>query len=254
MAESFDRICQLAKDRRVRVLIDGEHDAIQDTIDKWTMMFARKHNTTPGRALVFGTYQAYKKAMPQVLASHLQEARRGNLTLGVKLVRGAYLHSDPARRLQDSKADTDACYDSTAASVLKREWNSTLQGSGAYPQASVMLATHNATSVRKAYAIHGAGHARSEILFAQLQGMADEISCELVQMNAQHYYNGSPPTAATAFLPVYKYMAWGTTGECMKYLLRRAEENRDAVTRTRVDRDAMWWELVRRARTVFHTK
>ncbi|KAF7549656.1 hypothetical protein G7046_g8272 [Stylonectria norvegica] len=39
---------------------------------------------------------------------------------------------------------------------------------------------------------------------------------------------------------------WGTTGECMKYLLRRAQENKDAVQRTKGGRDAMFAELVRR--------
>lgn len=250
LADSIDEVCQLARDRGVRVLIDGEQDELQNTIDDWTMKFARKFNTQPGKALIFGTYQAYKKTMPETLVSHLQEARAGNFTLGVKLVRGAYLHSDPPERLQDSKPDTDACYNSAAASVLTREWNSTLPGSGEYPEASIMFATHNATSVRKAYSICSSGRARSEILFAQLQGMADEISCELVEMNNRN----SPRKRADEvgmFLPVYKYMAWGTTGECMKYLLRRAEENRDAVRRTREDRDAMWGELVRRVRKIF---
>jgi len=44
----------------------------------------------------------------------------------------------------------------------------------------------------------------------------------------------------------YKYLVWGTTGECMKYLLRRAQENRDAVERTLEGRNAMAAELLRR--------
>ncbi len=243
-------MCQLAHDRGIRVLIDGEQDALQDSIDKWTLQLAKRHNMVPGKAIIFGTYQAYKKTMPQVLTSHLEEAREEGFTLGVKLVRGAYLHSDPPERLHDSKADTDACYDDSAASVLTREWNSTLSGSGEYPDVSIMFATHNATSVRKAYAISASGRARSELLFAQLQGMADEISCELVEMNP-HRSSDEPATPADAYLPVYKYMAWGSTGECMKYLLRRAEENKDAVTRTREDRNALGAELLRRARGLF---
>lgn len=192
--------------------------------------------------------------MPEVLVSHLEEARNQGFTLGVKLVRGAYLHTDPPGRLQDSKPDTDACYDAAAASVLTREWNSTLQGSGEYPAASIMFATHNATSVRKAYSIYTSGRARSEILFAQLQGMADEISCELVDMNSTKCGGDASTTPADIYLPVFKYMAWGSTGECMKYLLRRAEENRDAVKRTREDRDAMWAELVRRVKESFQSK
>lgn len=256
LADSIDRICALARERGVRVLIDGEQDALQDTIDRWTMHVAKKYNTVPGKAMIFGTYQAYKKTAPAVLASHLREAREGEFTLGVKLVRGAYLHSDPAERLHDTKDDTDACYDSAAASVLTREWNATVAGSGAYPPASIMFATHNATSVRRAYSIYTSGRARSEILFAQLQGMADEISCELVEMNrpaALQDRAAARTEEAHTFLPVYKYMAWGTTGECMKYLLRRAEENKDAVKRTREDRDAMWAELVRRTKgALFH--
>ncbi|OAR03494.1 hypothetical protein LLEC1_07047 [Akanthomyces lecanii] len=250
LAESIDRVCQLAHDRGVRVLIDGEQDELQDTIDKWTLELAKRHNVVPGKAIIFGTYQAYKKNMTQVLASHLNQARDEGFTLGVKLVRGAYLHSDPPERLHDSKADTDACYDDTAASVLSREWNPMLSGSGEYPDVSIMFATHNATSVRKAYSIYAAGRARSELLFAQLQGMADEISCELVEMNS-HRSPEKPATPDDAYLAVYKYMAWGSTGECMKYLLRRAEENKDAVTRTREDRDALWTELLRRAKGLF---
>jgi hypothetical protein len=46
----------------------------------------------------------------------------------------------------------------------------------------------------------------------------------------------------------YKYLVWGTTGECMKYLLRRAQENRDAVERTLEGRNAMAAELWRRVK------
>lgn len=166
----------------------------------------------------------------------------------MKLVRGAYLASDPPDILHDNKAATDRCYDNCAASILTRQWNSAIKGVGEFPPASIMLATHNATSVRRAYEIHRTGQARSELLFAQLQGMADEISCELVQLNRGSHENVASQRVKVA-LPVYKYMAWGTTGECMKYLLRRAEENKDAMKRTREDRDAMWLELVRRVKS-----
>ncbi|UNI22981.1 proline dehydrogenase [Purpureocillium takamizusanense] len=240
LSKSIDSICQLAHERGVRLLFDAEQDRLQDGIDDWTMEFSRKFNTTPGRATIFGTYQAYKKCAPAVLSRHLTEAREGNFTLGVKLVRGAYLGSDPRDRFFDTKADTDACYDGIAASVLTRQWNSVLEGQGEFPEASLVLATHNAESVRRARAIVDAGVAKSEIACAQLQGMADEISCELVELAGQ----------GTA-VPVYKYLVWGTTGECMKYLLRRAQENKDAVARTRSGRDAMWAEVVRRVRNAF---
>lgn len=243
MHRSIDSICQLAHERGVRLLFDAEQDALQDGIDDWTMEFAKKYNTSPESATIYGTYQAYKKKAPQVLARHLAEAQEGGFSLGVKLVRGAYLGSDPRECLHDTKADTDACYDGIAASVLTRQWNSTLQGKGDFPAAHLVLATHNAESVQKARAICDAGGAKAGIAFAQLQGMADEISCELVEASQAARTDGS---STAPQLPAYKYLVWGTTGECMKYLLRRAHENKDAVQRTKSGRDAMWAEVVRR--------
>ncbi|TQV94054.1 proline oxidase PrnD [Cordyceps javanica] len=240
LCKSIDAICGLAQQRGVRLLFDAEQDALQDGIDNWTMTFARKYNTSPETATVYGTYQAYKKKTPAVISRHLAEAKEGGFSLGVKLVRGAYLGSDPRHCFWETQQGTDACYNGIAASVLTRQWGPMVDGKGAFPNAHVVLATHNAESVRRARAICDAGAAKSGIAFAQLQGMADEVSCELVE--AGHANKASD-------LPVFKYLVWGTTGECMKYLLRRANENKDAVGRTRSGRDAMWAELVRRCKT-----
>lgn len=245
LAKSIDAICQLAQERGVRLGIDAEQDSLQDGIDDWSMACARKYNTDPKMATVYATYQAYKKCAPEILSNHLALAQKEGFTLGVKLVRGAYLHTDPRHRLHDTKADTDECYDTMAASVLTRQWSANVKGTGEYPAAHLLLATHNADSVRRARAICEAGESKSDIACAQLQGMADEVSCELVE--ASQSRNGTAGNGS--LLPVYKYLAWGTTGECMKYLLRRAEENKDAVQRTRSGRDAMWAELVRRCKT-----
>ncbi|OAR01908.1 hypothetical protein LLEC1_01250 [Akanthomyces lecanii] len=238
--KSIDAICALAHQRGVRLLFDAEQDALQDGIDSWTMTFARKYNTSPESATVYGTYQAYKKKTPAVIARHLAEAKEGGFSLGVKLVRGAYLNSDPRHCFWETQQGTDDCYNGIAAGVLTRHWGPMVEGKGEFPNAHVVLATHNAESVRRARAICDAGGAKSGIAFAQLQGMADEVSCELVE--AGHANKASD-------LPVFKYLVWGTTGECMKYLLRRANENKDAVGRTRSGRDAMWSELVRRCKT-----
>ncbi|RSL55838.1 hypothetical protein CEP53_006977 [Fusarium sp. AF-6] len=239
--KSIDSICQLAQERGVRLLFDAEQDMLQDGIDDWTLEFTRKYNKGLGEAVIFGTYQAYKKNCPEVLSRHLALAQVENFALGVKLVRGAYLNSDPRELFHDTKEETDACYDSLAASVLTRQWNADVKGEGEYPATSLVIASHNAESVRQSRAICDAGRAKSDIAFAQLQGMADEVSCELVEAGQAD---------KTKVLPAYKYLVWGTTGECMKYLLRRAHENKDAVQRTKGSRDALWSELVRRCKSV----
>ncbi|KAK2025369.1 FAD-linked oxidoreductase [Colletotrichum zoysiae] len=254
VADAIDSICSLAAKRGIRLLFDAEQTSLQPGIDNWTLQYMRKYNNNnnnnnnnnPGQALIYGTYQAYLKSTPQTLRRHLRTAQAEGFTLGVKLVRGAYIGSDPRHLIHDTKADTDACYDGIAESLLKKQWGDALRGDFEMPPVSLVLATHNAESVRRARDICDAGEAKIQIAFAQLQGMADELSCELVCAKSS---GGSPqrPTKARA-TEAYKYLVWGSTGECMKYLLRRAHENRDAVQRTRSGRDAMWKELVRRAK------
>lgn len=253
----------------MRLLFDAEQQAVQAGIDDWTLHYMRKFNAGAARAVIYGTYQAYLKATPRVLASHLALAQREGFALGVKLVRGAYLGSDPRALIHDSKADTDACYNGLAEALLRRRWDSGPLAAFApaeartFPAVSMVLASHNAETVRCARAVlaeQGAraaekgeeGEGKTEIAFAQLQGMADEVSCEILASSSSSS-NSSSNTAETKGrdMKAYKYLVWGSTGECMKYLLRRAQENKDAVQRTRSGRDAMRAEVWRRWKAVF---
>lgn len=268
LADAIDEICTLAAERGVRLLFDAEQQAVQAGIDDWTLQYMRKYNnTTPGKAVIYGTYQAYLKATPSVVASHLRAAREEGFTLGVKLVRGAYLGSDPRHLIHDTKADTDACYDGVSEALLRREWTGPLaefataeDKANAFPGVNMVLASHNADSVRKARAVVDAGYNGTEVAFAQLQGMADEVSCEILAGRSDTGSSSAASKVAAAHGDkdaassqprAYKYLVWGSTGECMKYLLRRAQENKDAVQRTRDGRDAMRAEMWRRMKGVF---
>ncbi|KAI1102483.1 proline dehydrogenase [Jackrogersella minutella] len=251
LRQAIDEICELAAERDVPLLFDAEQMAVQAGIDDWTVEYQRKYNKTPGHAIIYGTYQAYLKSTPATLSAHLGIAAKEGFTLGVKLVRGAYLGADPRHIIHDTKEDTDAAYNGIAAGLIRRQWNSALLQTHAkdvpFPRVSIVLGSHNLESVREARAIRDGADADrgTELAIAQLQGMADEVSCELVcaSRRCEGFVKdrGDVPKA-------YKYIVWGTTGECMKYLLRRAHENRDAVARTRSGRDAMWAELKRRVR------
>jgi len=248
LASAIDDICELAVSRGIRLLFDAEQQALQPGIDDWSLEYMRKYNTLD-RAVIFGTYQAYLKATPTTLSRHLAAASQGGFTLGVKLVRGAYLGSDPRHLIHDTKADTDSAYDSIAEALMKQQWKTPLQPSSSdrtsspFPNVALVLATHNRESVLKGRTLLSEGGIKTDVAFAQLQGMADEVSCELLTAGNEEA-NVERPRA-------YKYLVWGTTGECMKYLLRRAHENRDAVQRTRSGRDAMRTELLRRVKGLF---
>ncbi|KAH8681823.1 FAD-linked oxidoreductase-like protein [Xylariales sp. PMI_506] len=255
---AIDAVCDLARERNVPLLFDAEQTALQGGIDDWTLEYQRRYNTTPGHALVYGTYQAYLKAAPAVLASHMAAASKEGFTVGVKLVRGAYLGADPRHIIHDTKEDTDRHYNGITEALIRREWNDILPrpaGVETFPLVSLMMGSHNLESVRLARSVRDsialsppASFAAasnpgpvSELAIAQLMGMADEVSCDLLSQKR------AAATAAVADRTrAYKYIVWGTTGECMKYLLRRAHENRDAVQRTKTGRDAMWTEVKRR--------
>ena len=227
LARALDRICSAARQRGVGLLVDAEQARLQDGVDDWALHYMRLHNTGPA-AVVFNTYQMYLKRAPAVLARHLALARHdASWRLGVKLVRGAYLHSDPRHLMHDTKADTDRCYDAAARMLI-------VEG------VDTVVASHNRHSVLQALALkrqqeqqqqQQQQHKGGALLFAQLMGMADELSLELV---------------AQGDARVLKYAAWGGTGECVKYLLRRADENKDAVGGNRDNYRAITAELRRR--------
>ena len=248
--QAVHEMCQRAQERGVGLLFDAEQDSIQEGIDNWTIYFARAYNKGD-RALVYGTYQAYKIGTPAILARHLDLARREGFVLGVKLVRGAYLNSDPRELFWPTVEGTHQCYDGIAKAMMERKCNEVLpshdQTVSDFPEVNLVLASHNAASVEKARELRNqqaeTGVPRIRMAYGQLQGMADNVSTALVQAANQ------AKDAESSFVDVprpYKYLVWGKMSECMKYLLRRAQENKDAVTRTVEARKALGKELARR--------
>ncbi|KAL2818761.1 FAD-linked oxidoreductase-like protein [Aspergillus cavernicola] len=259
MDQAIQQVCDLAVSRNVRLLVDAEEQAVQPGIEEWTMKYQKYCNSrTPGRAVFYNTYQGYLRSTPTTLARHLEISRRDGYTLGVKLVRGAYMKTEPRHLIWAKKEETDECYDGVVEALLTRRYNAMLKSTSAehtaeLPPVNIIIATHNRESVRKAHALRlqqsSQGKESSvELSYAQLQGMADEISCELL-----HGFHDAEPTseqkAVSSESPsVYKLLTWGSVKECMGFLLRRAVENTEAVGRTKDSQEAMFTELKRRAR------
>ncbi|KAI5780056.1 proline oxidase [Geopyxis carbonaria] len=241
LADALTAICSAAADKGVKLLMDAEQSHLQPGVDAWTLALMRRFNTA-GRAVVYNTYQMYLRRAPEVLAAHVAAARAEGFTLGVKLVRGAYLASDPRELIHATKADTDAAYDGALRYLMTGE---DTKGHGV----DLMVATHNKTSVTVARELMRANTGVGELSFAQLMGMADELSLGLVAEGEGDPAMGEKEgekAAKQEKVKVYKYAAWGTTAECVRYLVRRAEENLDAVGRSAENRAAVWGEVKRR--------
>ena len=251
MWTAITQACDAAAAKGVCLLPGAEEELTNIGLEKWTTRLQKMYNTPAyGRALVYTTYQCYLRSIPSRIASHLEKASKEGYIAGVKLVRGAYLNSEAKGTCFDTKEGTDACYDACAATVLKQQWSEAIAPSNPstpFPAVNIVLATHNLSTITAAKAIRAAqmlvapAEKLPRLTYAQLQGMADEISQSLVQ---------DPTMEADVNAKVVKLLAWGTMTECLNFLIRRAAENKEASFRTEDTRRAMGAELWRRMKSM----
>lgn len=208
-------------------MVDAENQAYQSTVDAWTVDLMR-HFNVDGNVVVLNTYQSYLKSCRTTLQSHLQLAQQLGWTLGVKLVRGAYIQSDPRERIHDSKEETDRCFNSIVSDLMRKSYPGVDAGKE-FPDVQLFLASHNAESTRSALRLHRQSQPTRSFESGQLQGMADEVSCEMLDEADKARSSAS---AERLHAPeVYKYLSWGSVKECLHYLMRRATENQGATER-----------------------
>lgn len=246
MLKAMTDLCDAAAAKGIMLLPAAEPQNAQAAVDAWTLQMAQKYNKA--EALLYNTYQCYLKSTPATLTKHLALAAERDFTLGVKLVRGAYLHSEKRQLIWGTKEETDQTYNGLAAALLHQKWGSPLEQKNEksqFPQMNLVLATHNLASVQNARAIRSAQKAAGtplvKLSYAQLTGMATDVSMFLIseehgKENAEKCFNA---------------ITWGGLWDSMNYLLRRATENKDAMSRTHSTRNAMRGELLRRVRAVF---
>lgn len=260
---ALNEMASLAISRGVRIWIDAEQQVFQDCIDAWTIDLMRKHNRN-GKIVVYTTMQAYLKRTPENILQHLKLAKAEGWGLGIKLVRGAYIAAEKRSCIHDTKEQTDQCYDTIVSNLLHRYYPGLDAKGESFPGLALFLASHNAASVKKAYELQ-----RSLIIsktptirleYGQLQGMADDVSCGILQLRekaekAGERFGGERAELEKQAAPRgFKCMAWGTAGECMGYLVRRGVENAGALDRTKELAGMMRREVWRRMTSVFSAK
>jgi hypothetical protein len=231
------------KDRDVQVIFDAESQQYQKGIDSVSLELMRSFNHGK-KVVVYNTYQAYLKSTPATIEHDLAQAARDGFTMGLKLVRGAYLLSEDRALIHDTKQATDEAYNRIAHGAICRQYRD-FGDSRPFPALNLFLASHNRESVHSARRLHQqrieAGLSTVPLSFGQLHGMSDEVSFSLLQETDAH---GTSPS-------VFKCSTWGSMGECIGYLLRRAVENRSAVLRTKDEFIALRNEVKRRVMSPF---
>lgn len=226
--DRVDRLCQAAYDKGVRIFVDAEETWMQDTIDMLCYEMMEKYNTK--EAIVYNTYQMYRKDMLTNLKKAVEEARAKNYYVGAKLVRGAYIEKERERAaklgypdpMQPDKASTDRDYDAGLEFCIQNK-----------DRVSLCAGSHNENSAKfltKLMNEHGMASSDQRVFFAQLYGMSDNISFNL----------------ASAGYNVAKYVPYGPIEAVMPYLFRRAEENTSVAGQSSREYSLVSKEMARR--------
>jgi len=203
----LDEICALAHQQGVTIFIDAEESWIQECIDIMVEEMMIRYNEE--RAVVYNTFQMYRKDRLQFLKDSHQKALVDGYMLGAKLVRGAYMVKERNRAeemsypspIHDTKQNTDDSYNEGLKYCIKH-----------VDTISSCNASHNVESnYLYAQLIEENNIAKNNphVNFCQLYGMSDNITFNL----------------ASAGYNTGKYVPYGAVKEVIPYLIRRAQEN-----------------------------
>lgn len=199
-------------------VIDAEKHDLQEGVYELQRRLYQRFNKPDQPVSVVGTLQMYLSGSADLLALEERLADENNYRLGLKLVRGAYIHSEKQRQtiIHRTKDDTDTNYNQGITycieNILAHKGNESTIG-------HLVVASHNAESLNlatdKLNQSTSLNHNKNNIVLGQLLGMADNITYNLIKNKGV----GN----------VIKYVPWGPPVETKAYLLRRLEENGDAV-------------------------
>jgi proline dehydrogenase len=205
--QRVDALCSMAHRTGTPLFIDAEDSWIQHAIDGLAEEMMDKYNRQG--CVVYTTVQMYRHDRLAYLRRLHAKAKAGGYSIGVKLVRGAYMEKERKRAaelgyrdpIQPDKQSSDRDFDLAVAFCVDHLEN-----------IAICCGSHNEeSSLKLAKLMESRGLARNDkrVYFAQLYGMSDHISFNLADAG----YN------------VAKYVPYGPIREVMPYLIRRAQEN-----------------------------
>jgi proline dehydrogenase len=222
------RICKVAAEKGIGVLIDAEESWIQDPVDRLTMEMMELFNKEA--PIVYNTIQLYRHDRLHFLDLSYRIAKEKGFFLGMKLVRGAYMEKERERAsmmgyrspIQPDKESTDRDYDASVKYCIDR-----IEG------IACIVASHNERSNMLGVELmeqKGLPHDHPHLHFSQLFGMSDHITFNL----------------AKSGFTVSKYLPFGPIKDVVPYLMRRAQENSSVSGQTGRELSLIQKELKRR--------
>jgi proline dehydrogenase len=223
----FHKVCKLALEKDVPLLIDGEESWMQKAADELIEELMETYNKE--KAIVFNTLQMYRHDRMDYLKALHEKAKVKGFYIGMKVVRGAYMEKERARAEEkgypspicENKEASDINYDSATKYMME------------HPKMALFVGTHNEDSSYLVMELAKKHHIKendSRLWFGQLFGMSDNISYNL----ANYGYN------------VAKYLPFGPVRDVMPYLIRRAEENTSVAGQTSRELNLLKTERKRR--------
>eukprot|EP00871_Galdieria_phlegrea_P001890 jgi/Galph1/2701/GphlegSOOS_G1341.1 len=227
----IERLCALAAESKVPLLIDAEHYCLQDAIEYISMGMQKRYNTAQ-QGYIYTTVQCYLRDSERRVKLVSSIAEQFGFRLGLKLVRGAYLHYERQYAKEkglespvwDTIDETHLSYNGLASKTIEQ------MSKG---KSSMVLATHNLESIRNAIKKMeelSIEHNTEHFHFGQLYSMGDATTASLRKAGFQ----------------VVKYIPFGPLEEVVPYLTRRLQENMDILGSTSVDMKFFYEELSRR--------
>jgi proline dehydrogenase len=223
----MNAILAKATEAKLRVLVDAEQSYWQSAIDSFTQQFSNIYNKE--QAVVYNTFQNYLITTQDRLKFEVERCKHLNLPFASKLVRGAYIVEET--NLAKKNNTRLPCLPSVLDTHQNYNTNLEFLINNLGDKSGLFIASHNEESVKLGQKlVSEKGLNKRQVSFAQLQGLGDHLTYGLLR---QGY-------------PVYKLTPFGDTHIMIPYLIRRAQESKQMLASTSLQRKLMSDEILRR--------
>ncbi|WP_439132207.1 proline dehydrogenase family protein [Polaribacter sp.] len=213
VVERFHKVCKIAQQKDVPLLIDAEESWMQSAADELIEELMEIYNKE--KAIVFNTLQMYRHDRMEYLKSLHKKAQEKGFYIGMKVVRGAYMEKE-RERAKEKGYSSPICTDKKATD---ENYDTALKYMMEHKKMAIFAGTHNEESSYLLMELANEYNIKENdkrLWFGQLFGMSDHISYNL----ANQGYN------------VAKYLPFGPVRDVMPYLIRRAQENTSVAGQT----------------------